>query len=31
MNTKGIDHVITILGSLISFLCVLLTGIQLIS
>lgn len=31
MNTKGIDHVITILDSLISFLCVLLTGIQLIS
>lgn len=31
MNTKGIDHVITRLGSLISFLCVLLTGIQLIS
>ena len=31
MNTKGIDHVITILGSLISFLCALLTGIQLIS
>ena len=31
MSTKDTDHIITILDQVTSFLCVLLTGVQLIS